>query len=204
MRKLWRRVVFCFLLVALVWCGTLIADRQRLREELIRLHVVANSDSEADQAVKLRVRDAVVESLQTAMADMADMEQAKAYLRENLPKIQTLANAVLEQAGFDSTAVVTLCREAFDTRIYDTFTLPAGIYESLRITIGEGEGKNWWCVVFPTLCVPATSEGFGDVAAGAGFPDALNRALTGEEGYEVRFYLLDVLGKLENIFFQEE
>ena len=204
MRKLWNRVLCCFLVAAFFWCGTLIADRQRLRQELIRLHVVANSDSEADQRVKLQVRDAVVESLQVAMKDISDMGQARVYLQENLPKIQAVANSVLTQAGFDREAVVTLCKEAFSTRVYDTFTLPAGIYESLRITIGEGQGKNWWCVVFPSLCIPATSEGFSDVAAGSGFPEALNNALTGEEGYELRFYLLDLLGRAENIFFQEK
>ncbi len=204
MRKLWNRVLFCFLLAAFFWCGTIIADRQRLREELIRLHVVANSDSEADQAVKLQVRDAVMESLQTAMADLGDIEQAKAYIQQNIPKIQSLANSVLAQAGFDSEAAVTLCKETFDKRVYDTFTLPAGVYESLRITIGEGEGKNWWCVVFPSLCLPAAGEGFEDVAAGAGFPDSLNGALTGEERYEVRFFLLDLLGRAENIFFTEK
>ncbi len=202
MRKLMKRVAFCALLAALVWCGTLLADRQKLNEDLIRLHVVANSDSEADQQIKLRVRDAVTESLQSAMSDVADVEQAKAYLQENLPKIQKIANETLRSLGCAEEAVVTLCREAFDTRYYDTFTLPAGVYEALRITIGDGEGKNWWCVVFPTFCVPATSEGFADVAAGAGFPDSLNDALMGEEDYEVRFFLLDALGKLENLFWQ--
>ena len=94
---------------------------------------------------------------------------------------------------------MTLQKEVFDTRVYDTFTLPAGVYEALRITIGSGEGKNWWCVVFPTLCVPATSEGFEDVAAGAGFPESLTKSLEGE--YEIRFYLLDLLGKLEGYLF---
>ncbi len=202
MRKLMKRVAFCALLAALVWCGTLLADRQKLNEDLIRLHVVANSDSEADQQIKLRVRDAVTESLQSAMSDVADVEQAKAYLQENLPKIQKIATETLRSLGCAEEAVVTLCREAFDTRYYDTFTLPAGVYEALRITIGAGEGKNWWCVVFPTFCVPATSEGFADVAAGAGFPDSLNDALMGEEDYEVRFFLLDALGKLENLFWQ--
>ncbi|MBQ8834882.1 MAG: stage II sporulation protein R [Oscillospiraceae bacterium] len=196
-----RRVGFCFLLAALVWCGTLLADRELLNEELIRLHVVANSDSEEDQAIKLRVRDAVTESLREAMEDVADVEEAKAYLQENLPKIQKVANDTLRSLGCTEEAVVTLCRQAFDTRYYDTFTLPAGVYDALRITIGAGEGQNWWCVVFPTFCIPATTEGFEDVAAGAGFPDALNEALTGEQ--EVRFFFLDALGKLENLFFME-
>lgn len=200
MKKGFKALGICFLLAALVWCGTLIADRQRLSQELIRLHVVANSDTPQDQELKLRVRDAVTESLGRALADVQDVEAAKAYLQENLPKLQALANGVLEQAGSAQRAVVKLCREGFPARDYDTFSLPAGIYESLRIVIGEGEGHNWWCVVFPGLCTPETGEEFSDAAAGAGFPDALTGALTGEDGYELRFFLLDKLGELEKLF----
>lgn len=201
MKKAMKRFGICLVAALAVWGGTLLADRQRLNEELIRLHVVANSDSREDQAVKLQVRDAVIKSLEEDLKGLGDVEQAKAYLTENLAKIQAVANGTLEKAGFSGEAVVSLCREAFDTRYYDTFTLPAGVYEALRIVIGEGEGHNWWCVVFPTFCVPATSEGFADTAAGAGFPDSLTGALTGEEEYEVRFYLLDALGRVENYFF---
>lgn len=199
MKKLIKCVFACALLAAFVWCGTIIADRQRLNEELIRLHVVANSDSAEDQELKLQVRDAVITSLRQALADVHDTEQAKEYLQENLPKLQELANRTLDAAGSAQRAVVTLCREGFPTRQYDTFSLPAGIYEALRVTIGDGAGKNWWCVVFPSLCVPQTSQGFSDTAAGAGFPDALSGALTGEEPYQIRFYLLDKLGELEKI-----
>lgn len=201
MKKAMKRFGICLAAALAVWGGTLLADRQRLNEELIRLHVVANSDSREDQAVKLQVRDAVIKSLEEDLKGLGDVEQAKAYLTENLAKIQAVANGTLEKAGFSGEAVVSLCREAFDTRYYDTFTLPAGVYEALRIVIGEGEGHNWWCVVFPTFCVPATTEGFADTAAGAGFPDSLTGALTGEEEYEVRFYLLDALGRVENYFF---
>lgn len=200
MRKILKRVAFCLLLASLVWCGTVIADRKTLDEELVRLHIVAASDSRADQEVKLRIRDAVTEYLTGAMSDIADAQEAKAYLTEKLPRLEALANRVLEEAGFDDRAVVSLEKEAFDTRVYDTFTLPAGVYDALRITIGEGSGRNWWCVVFPTLCVPATAQGFEETAREAGLEEALACALTGEEGYEVRFFLLDVLGKLENMF----
>ena len=198
MKKLIKCVFACALLAAFVWCGTVIADRQRLNEELIRLHVVANSDSAEDQNLKFLVRDAVITSLRQALADVQDTEQAKEYLQENLPKLQELANRTLDAAGSAQRAVVTLCREGFPTRQYDTFSLPAGIYEALRVTIGDGEGKNW-CVVFPSLCVPQTAQGFTDTAAGAGFPDALSGALTGEEPYQIRFFLLDKLGELEKI-----
>ena len=184
------------MIVCLVWVGMLIADRQKLRQELIRLHVVAASDSKEDQAVKLEVRDAVIGALQRELENFRDVDQAKAYLEENLPKIQTIANEVLHQAGFDRNVTVSLCVEEFTTRFYDTFTLPAGLYESLRIVIGEGEGQNWWCVVFPSLCLPATSEGFEDVACGAGFSDTLTDTLEGD--HEIRFFFLDALGTLEN------
>lgn len=193
MKKALKRIALCACFAACFWTWGLMGDRQTLNEELLRLHVVANSDNSQDQAIKLRVRDAVIESISEDLAKIGDIETAKAYIRENLPKIQQAANAILVALGSEPTAQVTLQQEVFDTRVYDTFTLPAGVYESLRVTIGEGAGKNWWCVVFPTLCVPATSDGFEDVAAGAGFPDSLTKSLEGE--YEIRFYLLDLLGK---------
>lgn len=203
MKKIGKRLLFCAVLAASLWTGTLLADRRRLNEELIRLHVVANSDSREDQSIKLQVRNAVLQSLQADLSKISDVKAAKAYLQENLPLIRDTANAVLKEAGFDGQAVVSLCRESFDTRYYDTFTLPAGVYESLRIVIGAGEGRNWWCVAFPALCIPATSQAFSETAVAAGFPETLSETLAGEEGYEIRFLLLEILGKMENIFFQE-
>ena len=200
MRKYWNRIGICLITAVLFWVGGLIADRQLLRQELVRLHVVAASDSEEDQRLKLRVRDAILESLQSDMEKLTDVEAAKAYLRENLPKIERVANRVLREAGCTDPAAASLAVEEFSTRVYDTFSLPAGIYDTLRITIGEGAGHNWWCVTFPGLCIPATSEGFEAEAAGAGFSDDLTDSLAGEP-YEIRFFLLDALGKLENMFF---
>ena len=169
-------------------------------------NAVVHGYRDADGEGKIVLRASIDDSrlLRVEVEDfgcgIGDVEQARAYLQANLPKIQAIANQALEAAGCDCEAVVTLCREAFDTRYYDTFTLPAGVYEALRITIGAGEGQNWWCVAFPTLCLSATSEGFEAEAAGAGFPDSLTGALAGEPEYEVRFFLLDALGKLENLF----
>lgn len=193
MKKTMKWIAFCACFAGICWIWGLIVDRQTLNEELLRLHVVADSDSEKDQDIKLKVRDAVIAGLSEDLAKIGDFETAETYIRENLAKIEKIANDTLKALGCEDTAVATLQEEAFDTRVYDTFTLPAGVYEALRITIGEGEGKNWWCVVFPTLCVPATSDGFEDVAAGAGFSDSLTKSLEGE--YEIRFYLLDLIGK---------
>ena len=158
MRKYWNRIGICLITAVLFWVGGLIADRQLLRQELVRLHVVAASDSEEDQHLKLRVRDAILESLQSDMEKLTDVEAAKAYLRENLPKIEGVANRVLREAGCTDLAAASLAVEEFSPRVYDTFSLPAGIYDTLRITIGEGAGQNWWCVVFPPLCLSADAE----------------------------------------------
>ncbi|MGM9588775.1 MAG: stage II sporulation protein R [Faecousia sp.] len=202
MRKTMGRIGICLLVAVFFWCGTLISDRQRLRQELIRLHVVANSDSPQDQARKLQVRDAVINSIQKDLESIGDVETAKAYLQEKIPYIQQVATATLASLGCEDTVAVSLCREAFDTRFYETFSLPAGVYNALRIVIGEGRGENWWCVVFPGLCIPAASEGVENVAAVAGFPDALCQALTESDGYELRFGILDAMGKLETFFFE--
>ena len=200
MRKLAKIMGTCMLLAALAWFGTVLADRQSLNENVIRLHVVAASDSEEDQQIKLQVRDALIETLQPGMDGLADADAAKEYLMSRLEDLEETANRILTEAGSEDQATVTLAKEAFSTRDYDTFSLPAGVYESLRVTIGQGEGENWWCVVFPSLCLPATSEGFEDAAAGAGFQDGLTNTLQQEDGYEIRFFFLDCLGWLENLF----
>lgn len=196
MRQMGKRIGICLLLVAVCWTVGIVRDRAFLNRELIRLHVVANSDSDEDQAVKLRVRDAVLDSIRSDLKMVGDVNQAKAYLRENLPKIQAAANRTLEAAGVDAQAVVTLEKEAFDIRRYDTFSLPAGVYESLRIVIGEGAGKNWWCVAFPELCLGAVGTDFCETAQAAGMSQNLTESLT-QEDCSIRFFLLDALGQLE-------
>lgn len=198
MKKIRKYILVLALFAGCFLCGSLLAEKKTLHDDLIRLHVVANSDSQEDQEIKLQVRDAVTAYLQPAMEKVTDTQQAKSYLEENLTQIEALANETLETLGSADRAKVRLKQEEFDTRVYDTFTLPAGVYESLRIEIGDGEGKNWWCVVFPSLCIPATTQDFQVTAAASGFDETLTNTLTGEEGYEIRFFLLDCLGKLEN------
>ena len=196
------------ILVLTAVVGTLtylpVHGEEEIYESVIRVHVLAHSDSEEDQAVKLQVRDAVVSFVEEAMQYVITLEEAKHWLQENLVGIQSVANGVLEDLGLQDRATVTLRKEAFPMRAYDTFSLPSGVYESLRITIGAGEGQNWWCVVFPTLCLPAAGAQTEDVAAGAGFSQELTHTVTRKEGYRIRFLFLDVLGKMENFFFKME
>lgn len=177
----------------------LVSDKMQLQKDLIRLHVVANSDSDEDQAIKLQVRDAVTALLEPAMENMQSKEQAHQYIFENLETIEEAVNKKLQELGVLDSAIVTLQQENFDVRHYDTFSLPAGVYDSLRVSIGEANGRNWWCVVFPSLCISAASE-FQDMAVSSGFDVDLSNTLTREDGYVLRFYLLDLLGHIENFF----
>ena len=203
MRKMIRIGTFVMAVVLILQFVDLLSDKQTLRNSLVRLHVVASSDSREDQAVKLQVRDAVVAYVEDAMQNVKTVEEAKAWLQDNLPELEQAANDVLRKLGISDTAVATLTQEALPAREYDTFSLPSGVYDSLRITIGEGQGQNWWCVLFPNLCLPAAGESTEEVAVGAGFSEELTETVTRQEGYILRFYILDVLGKIENFLFSK-
>lgn len=200
MKKFCCLVLAGLCLTAVLSVTGLAAEYQVQKQNLIRLHVVAESDDAFDQKVKLLVRDAVIAAMEEPVAACDSAQEAKEYLEEHLEELQTIANETLQLAGSEDTAVVTLCREAFPTREYDTFSLPSGVYNSLRVTIGEGRGRNWWCVVFPSFCYSAASESFADTAAGAGFSEPLRETLAGEEAYSFGFFFLDCIGKLENFF----
>lgn len=201
MKKQLRRIFVLALAVTTVWIGGLAADSARLRNELLRLHVVGASDAAEDQQVKLRVRDAVLETLRQGLQDVQDVDQAVEYVQTMLPKLEQTANRVLEECGFSQTVTLSVGEEAFPARDYETFRLPSGIYKALRIVIGEGEGQNWWCVVFPELCMGATTEQFVETASMEGFDPQLCAALTGE--YEIRFWVLDQLGRLGNFLHRD-
>ncbi len=162
--------------------------QERLAEKTVRLHVVANSDDEADQAQKLAVRDAVLPVISALTADCKDAQQAREVLAAHLSEIQ--AAALTASNGREVTASLT--NEAFPTRYYETFTLPAGTYPSLRIRIGAAQGHNWWCVVFPSLCFAATSDALEESAAVGGFDEAETDLITGgEETYTIRFKVFE-------------
>ena len=197
MKRHMKRIGWVALTVACIWLWGIVTDSGDLRENLLRLHVVGASNSDEDQAVKLQVRDAVLGSLEEGLRDMTDPQEAWDYVARMLPQVETAANRALAAAGFSETVQVSLTEEAFPTREYDTFSLPAGVYKALRIVIGEGEGKNWWCVVFPQLC---GAEGeFVETASTAGLDPELAKSLEGE--YELRFWVLEKLGELKNHFF---
>ena len=193
MKRHIRRIALVAFVVMCIYGWGIVTDSQALHDELLRLHVVGASDSKEDQDVQLRVRDAVLQSLEEGLKQVTDPQTAYDYVARMLPKVEEAANRALAAAGFSDTVAVSLTEEAFPTREYDTFSLPAGVYKALRVVIGEGEGKNWWCVVFPQLCM---AEEFVETASLSG---ELSETLTGE--YEIRFWLLEKLGQVKNHFF---
>ena len=191
---------FIVSVLVIVILFSLIADHQTLKNEVIRLHVVANSNTEEDQQVKISVKDAILEYLNETTLDMSDVQAVKEYLQTHLSEINQVVQEKLKELGVVTRSQVTFTQEEFGIREYDTFSLPSGIYESLRVELGEAQGKNWWCVVFPALCHGATQEDFKVTAVAGGFGDTLTNTLTQDSGYEIRFFFLDCFGKLENFF----
>lgn len=126
--------------------------------EVLRLHIPANSDSEADQAIKLRLRDYILSEFSDELAECENLDEAEEKTRELLPEIERKSTEFLERNGFSYSAKAELVTMNFTTREYDKLILPAGKYRAIRITLGSGEGKNWWCVIFPQLCLPAASK----------------------------------------------
>jgi stage II sporulation protein R len=198
MKRHIRRIGFVALAVAVFFVWGTFTDSYTLQDALLRLHVVGASDSQEDQAVKLEVRDAVLASLEEGLLDLTDLDQAVAYVNTMLPKVEQAANQALAAAGFPDTVTVSLTEEAFPTRDYDSFSLPAGVYKALRVVIGDGDGQNWLCVVFPQLCLSET-EAFVETANMAGLSEELTDTLSGE--YEIRFWLLEKIGEVKNYFF---
>ena len=170
--------------------------QQGIAENTLRLHVVANSDSEEDQAHKLVVRDAVLTKVEELTANCKGAEDAETVIMQNLSAIEEAAEDVSHYE-----ISVSLGEELFDTRYYDTFTLPAGKYTALRVNIGQAQGKNWWCVVFPSLCTAASAESVSECAQTAGFDEGqTDLVVGGEERYVLRFKTLQWIKNIFDFF----
>ena len=179
-----------------LWGAASAQQQEELAEKMVRLHVIAQSDSESDQAVKLMVRDNVLSFTQGLMKGVSGVDAAEKIIEDHLGDIQRIANATLAESGCDYTAKAEVKVTEFPEKTYDSFALPGGKYLALRVLLGEAEGKNWWCVVYPPLCTASAVE-WEETAEQAG--------LSGEEialmkrestGYEIRFKVVELWQKL--------
>ena len=167
-RKLWanRILAAAFVLTVLAALGRAFTAQQVCRDT-VRLHILANSDTVSDQLLKLQVRDAVLDALPAALADAPDAEAAAAVLRANLPRLQHAAQAAMRQAHSTQTVRLRLERCRFSAKDYGTFALPAGQYTALRVELGSAAGHNWFCVVYPALCVAGATPRYATGAQNA-------------------------------------
>lgn len=131
---------------------------EEIRSDVLRLHVIANSDSSVDQNLKLRLRDYILQEGKDVFDGSVNVNNAVAKLEPRIGELEESANEFIKNSGFDYSVKITLSNEYFTTRTYETVTLPAGKYLALRVVIGSGEGHNWWCVMFPPMCVPAADK----------------------------------------------
>ena len=171
--------------------------QSQLAEKVVRLHVLANSDSEEDQALKLKVRDAVLEQATETLRGADSQTEACRRLTDMLPELEETARAVITANGYDYGVRAELAETSFPTKEYDGFALPAGEYLALRVLIGEAAGQNWWCVVFPPLCT-AASAGVPETALAAGLTEDQVSLMTEEDGgYQLKFKAVELWERLK-------
>ena len=192
----WRRVLALF--VACLVCTALWAEatQVRLASQVIRLHVLANSDSEEDQALKLEVRDRVLETTSALLTGETEPQAAAVLLNQHLDDIAQAAAQEISAQGHDDRVEVRLEQTWFPTRQYQGISLPAGNYLALRVLIGAAEGHNWWCVVFPNLCLPAVSE--RALEASTLTPGQISLLQEEETSYVFRFKTLELWQSLKH------
>ena len=198
MKRFWSLALSVLMLTAALCMAVLpVHGEEAIYDSVVRLHVLANSDSEVDQALKLCVRDAVLEEAKEILSGTSTRDEAEKALRPSLDRLQQTAARAVREAGFDYGVTVTLGNEDYPTRTYEQVAFPAGEYLSLRVMIGEAEGKNWWCVLFPPLCLSAaTSRNEAEEAfLAAGLSGEQYRIITDSNGnvkYKLRFKLLEM------------
>ena len=193
--------VFVTLLVCIIATVSFENSCKGIREEILRLHVIANSDSDADQDLKLRVRDAVLLSGKAIFSGSEDIISAEGKISEKTDVLLNSARETIYSLGYDYDVKIELKRCYFPTRVYDDITLPAGYYNAVRIIIGEGKGKNWWCIMFPPLCLPAASD--NKEVIGNYLTEDDMQIVTANPKYEVRFWLIEKYYHIKNRYFVE-
>lgn len=182
--------------ISILWYGRQYYIQHQLAEKVLRFHVLANSDSNEDQEIKLLVRDAIGGYLQEQMKQMTDKEACEIYINDYLPEIEELAEEVVKENGYTYPVQAELTGCYFPVKTYGGYTFPAGTYDALKLTIGEGEGQNWWCVMYPNMCF----ENSMYEVVGENAEKELRKVLDEEEyqavlssgDYELRLWFLEI------------
>ena len=200
-----KKLLICTIVVttAALLVGFLpIHGESEIYDTVVRLHVIANSDSEEDQALKLKVRDRILEVVDTTVRDCRSQSEAIAAIGGIMDDIRAAAEDVIAEEGFDYPVSVVITEEQYPTKNYESCAFPEGEYVSLQVKIGESEGENWWCCLFPPLCLSAASDKKSneDAFISVGLTDEQYKIITETNSpkYKVRFKILEVFSKWFN------
>ncbi len=186
--------IFLFLLLISAYVTPFIQTSERISDDVFRLHILANSDNKEDQQLKLKVRDAVLKKGQNVFTDCSSLEEIIASCESNIDLFEETATECIKENGYNYSVNAYVDKEYFNTREYEEITLPSGIYNALKIEIGEAKGHNWWCVMFPAICLSAVSD------------SEMNNILDEEEielinsdnKFEIRFKIVEIYEKIKS------
>ena len=185
-------VVLC---VIFLFLGLMpVHGENEIYESVVRLHVLANSDSEADQELKLKVRDAILKEGENIFLDCESKEDAVKRIEENKEQLINIAEETVKREGYSYPVRIEIGEEEYPTKSYESTCFPSGSYTSLRVIIGEGEGQNWWCVLYPQLCTSGAKT--GETLVKTGFSENQIEILTGSDKpkYRLKFKILELFG----------
>lgn len=173
------------------------AKCREISSQVFRIHILANSDSKEDQQLKLSVRDRIVEASEELLSDVHSKEEAMNVVSCNLDYLQSVAHDEIKRCGYDYSVTVDIKNLWFDTRYYGSITMPGGFYDALQIRIGEAKGKNWWCVMYPSLCLftAAKTETVEEKLS-----EDQYEIVSSEEGFEFRFKVVELFTGFCNLF----
>lgn len=186
-------IITLFIFSLLSGCVQFSAQCSDISDKVLRLHILANSDSDEDQQIKLKLRDALLENSDNMLGFSLTKGDAIVSAKSKLDYIDDFCNQKLQEMGSNCTASCEITNMYFDTRTYGDSTMPAGFYDALRIKIGKGEGHNWWCVLFPPICLSGAVEE-KDV-----FSDEEEKILNNNGEYEFRFKILEIYDYLRSL-----
>ncbi len=187
MKYLFKSLVCAFVVTCLMAMTGFYGACEEIRGDVLRLHILANSDSDEDQKLKLKVRDGLLGYTDELFSECIDKNEALRLAQEHIGEIRSFAEKTVREYGYSYPVQAYVTNMSFDTREYGKLTLPAGRYDAVRIIIGKGEGHNWWCVLFPALCLPSA----GGNVLGNALDGAEQDIVSGGDRYQVRFKLLE-------------
>ena len=197
MKLLIKSLCIAFVLTVIYSVIPFQAECEQISNEVFRLHILANSDSEEDQSLKLRVRDSLLKYTDRLFSEAENSDEAERIARDNLESLRAVAQREVYANGYDYKVKAEVVNMYFNTRYYERYTMPAGMYDALRITIGSGEGHNWWCVMYPSICISSAVE--TDKRVEDTFSQNQQEIVKGNE-FKYKFKVVEIFEKIVSLF----